>query len=104
MTNISPAVRLKQGRTKLLLDFPFFGVLILRLKDIETPVSYTHLGNGRLHRCLIHHVLMERKFTPPGMVFPVSSVMLKRIEQYRDTLQAHSSPLMNFIDLSLIHI
>jgi len=32
------------------------------------------------------------------MVFPVSSVMLSRIEQYRDTLQAHSSPLMNFID------
>jgi hypothetical protein len=25
-------------------------------------------GNGRLHRCLIHHVLAERKFTPPGMV------------------------------------
>jgi len=54
-------------------------------------------GNGRLHRCLIHHVLMERKFTPPGMVFPVSSVMLTRIEQYRESLQAHSSPLMNFI-------
>jgi hypothetical protein len=32
-------------------------------------------GNGRLHRCLIHHVLAERKFTPPGLVFPVSSVM-----------------------------
>jgi hypothetical protein len=30
-------------------------------------------GNGRLHRCLIHHVLAERKFTPAGMVFPVSS-------------------------------
>ncbi|RKZ12518.1 cell filamentation protein Fic, partial [bacterium] len=24
-------------------------------------------GNGRLHRCLIHHVLAEREFTPPGM-------------------------------------
>ncbi len=33
-------------------------------------------GNGRVHRCLIHHVLAERKYTPPGMVFPVSSVML----------------------------
>jgi hypothetical protein len=55
-------------------------------------------GNGRLHRCLIHHVLAERKFTPPGMVFPVSSVMLDRINDYRTTLQAHSAPLMPFID------
>src|SRR6202049_888040 len=38
-----------------------------------SPLQY---GNGRLHRCLIHYVLAERKFTPPGMVFPVSSVML----------------------------
>lgn len=55
-------------------------------------------GNGRLHRCLIHHVLAERKFTPPGMVFPVSSVMLDRIETYRDTLRAHSGPLMDYIE------
>ena len=55
-------------------------------------------GNGRLHRCLIHHVLAERGFTPPGMVFPVSSVMLDRIDEYRTTLQAHSAPLMPYID------
>lgn len=55
-------------------------------------------GNGRLHRCLIHHVLAERKFTPPGMVFPVSPVMLDRIETYRDTLRAHSGPLMDYVD------
>lgn len=55
-------------------------------------------GNGRLHRCLLHHVLAERKFTPAGMVFPVSSVMLARIEAYRDTLQKHSGPLMNCIE------
>ena len=55
-------------------------------------------GNGRLHRCLIHHVLAERKFTPPGMVFPVSSVMLDRIDRYRTTLQADTGPLMPFIE------
>lgn len=55
-------------------------------------------GNGRVHRCLIHHVLAERKFTPPGMVFPVSSVMLDRIDDYRTRLQGHSTPLMPFID------
>lgn len=55
-------------------------------------------GNGRLHRCLIHHVLAERRFTPAGMVFPVSSVMLDRIDDYRTTLRAHSAPLMPFIE------
>jgi hypothetical protein len=55
-------------------------------------------GNGRLHRCLIHHVLAERKFTPPGMVFPVSSVMLDRIDSYRTTLQADTGSLMPFIE------
>jgi hypothetical protein len=55
-------------------------------------------GNGRVHRCLIHHVLAERKYAPPGMVFPVSSVMLDRIDDYRTTLQAHSGPLMDFIE------
>lgn len=57
-------------------------------------------GNGRLHRCLIHHVLAERGFSPPGMVFPVSSVMLDRIDEYRRTLQQHSGPLMEWIDWS----
>ena len=55
-------------------------------------------GNGRMHRCLIHHVLVDRKFTPPGMVFPVSSVMLDRIDEYREALQGHSGPLMPFIE------
>ena len=55
-------------------------------------------GNGRLHRCLIHHVLAERKMTPPGMVFPVSSVMLDQIDDYQATLRNHSGPLMDFIE------
>lgn len=32
------------------------------------------------------------------MVFPVSSVMLDRIDDYRNTLQGHSGPLMRFIE------
>ena len=55
-------------------------------------------GNGRLHRSLIHHVLAGRKFTPSGMIFPVSAVMLDRIDDYRTTLQTHSGSLMPFID------
>ena len=55
-------------------------------------------GNGRLHRCLIHHVLAERDFTTPGMVSPVSAVMLDRIDDYRRTVQGHSRPQMPFIN------
>ena len=55
-------------------------------------------GNGRLHRCLIHHVLAERRFTPTGMVFPVSSVMLDRIDDYRTMLQGHSAALLPYIE------
>jgi hypothetical protein len=73
------------------------------LKATATAFGFVYVhpledGNGRMHRCLIHHVLAERKFTPPGMVFPVSSVMLDRIDDYRSTLQGHSSPLMPFIE------
>ena len=73
------------------------------LKAAATAFGFVYVhpfqdGNGRMHRCLIHHVLAEKKFTPPGMIFPVSSVMLDRIDDYRSTLQRHSGPLMKFIE------
>lgn len=73
------------------------------LKAAATAFGFVYIhpfqdGNGRLHRCMIHHVLAERNFTPPGMVFPVSSVMLDRIDDYRSTLRQHSGPLMPFIE------
>jgi len=74
---------------------------VLQAAAIAFGFVYIHPyqdGNGRLHRCLIHHVLAERKFTPTGMVFPVSSVMLDRIEDYGKALRAHSGPLMPHID------
>jgi len=54
-------------------------------------------GNGRLHRYLIHHVLAERGFNPPGMVFPVSAAILDRINDYRRTLESYSARLLPFI-------
>ena len=73
------------------------------LKAAATAFGFVYIhpfqdGNGRVHRCLIHHVLAGRNFTPPGMVFPVSSVMLDRLDEYRATLQSHSGPLMPFIE------
>jgi hypothetical protein len=54
-------------------------------------------GNGRLHRYLIHHVLAERGFNPPGMVFPVSAAILDRIDDYRRALESYSTRLLPLI-------
>lgn len=55
-------------------------------------------GNGRVHRYLIHHVLASKGFTPKGLVFPVSSVILDRIEDYKKVLESFSKPLLDFIE------
>ena len=55
-------------------------------------------GNGRLHRYLLHHVLIETGFTPKGLVFPVSSVILKRITDYVSALESYSKPRLSFIE------
>lgn len=54
-------------------------------------------GNGRLHRYLIHHVLTRRGFNPPGVVFPVSAVILDRIDDYRSVLEDYSQRLLPVI-------
>ena len=55
-------------------------------------------GNGRLHRYLLHHVLIESGFTPEGVVFPVSSVILERLSEYRTVLESYSKPRLSHIE------
>ncbi len=55
-------------------------------------------GNGRIHRYLIHHVLAQRGYNPAGIVFPVSSAILERIDDYRRVLEEHSQSLLPLID------
>ncbi len=55
-------------------------------------------GDGRLHRYLIHHILAESGFAPSGIVFPVSTVILERIDAYRKVLEAYSRPWLDFIE------
>jgi hypothetical protein len=55
-------------------------------------------GNGRLHRWLIHHVLANAGFNPPGLVFPISAAILRQIDKYRAVLQSYSRPLLDFIE------
>ncbi len=52
-------------------------------------------GNGRIHRYLFHHVLAESGFVPKGLVFPVSAVILERIDDYRKILQWYSKPRLD---------
>ena len=54
-------------------------------------------GNGRIHRYLIHHVLAQRRFNPPGVVFPVSSAILEQIGEYRQVLESYSQRLLPLI-------
>ena len=55
-------------------------------------------GNGRIHRYLIHHVLAERGFNPPGVVFPVSAAILDRIDDYRGVLESYSGRLLPHVE------
>jgi hypothetical protein len=55
-------------------------------------------GNGRIHRYLIHHVLAERGFNPPGIVFPVSATILERIDAYRTVLEDYSKRLLPLVE------
>lgn len=55
-------------------------------------------GNGRLHRYLIHHILTRAGFNPPGVVFPVSAAIERRIAQYAAVLEATTGPRLELID------
>ncbi|MDR3626950.1 MAG: Fic family protein [Ignavibacteriaceae bacterium] len=55
-------------------------------------------GNGRIHRYLIHHLLALMKYTPQGIIFPISSAILERIEEYKKALESYSHPLLDFIE------
>ncbi len=46
---------------------------------------------------MIHHVLAARGFNPPGLVFPVSAVILERIEAYRQVLESYSRRLLTHV-------
>jgi len=55
-------------------------------------------GNGRIHRYLFHHILAEKGFIAKGLVFPVSAVILERLEDYRKTLEHYSKPRLDLIE------
>ncbi len=54
-------------------------------------------GNGRLHRYLIHHILIKKKISQQGVIFPISAAILDKINEYREVLESYSIPLLDFI-------
>ncbi|GGD18084.1 Fic family protein [Flavobacterium orientale] len=55
-------------------------------------------GNGRIHRYLIHHLLAAMKYSPQGIIFPISATILERIDDYRRVLESYSLPLLDHIE------
>jgi hypothetical protein len=55
-------------------------------------------GNGRIHRYLFHHVLAEKSFVPKGLIFPVSAIILERIQEYRKILEHFSKSRLDLIE------
>jgi hypothetical protein len=58
-------------------------------------------GNGRLHRFVIHHALAAGRFTPEGVVFPVSAVMLRERARYDAVLESYSREVMQHVEYEL---
>jgi hypothetical protein len=55
-------------------------------------------GNGRIHRYLIHHMLDEAGFTPPGVLFPVSAAIVRNQAAYDAALERFSRAIASHID------
>lgn len=58
-------------------------------------------GNGRLHRFLIHHALAAGRFTPEGVIFPVSAVMLRERARYDAVLESYSREVMRHVEYEI---
>ena len=85
--------------SQLLKDSDYDAVLVATL--IAFGFVFIHPfedGNGRIHRYLFHHVLAEKGFVSKGLVFPVSAVILDRIDDYRQTLEHYSKPRLDLIE------
>lgn len=71
---------------------------------IATAISFGFIfirpfedGNGRIHRFLIHYVLSKMGFSPDGIIFPISAIMLNNMREYDGILESFSIPLMRVI-------
>lgn len=57
-------------------------------------------GNGRIHRFLMHHMLANRGYSPPGTIFPISAAILRDRRGYDEVLETFSGPVMKLLQWS----
>lgn len=55
-------------------------------------------GNGRIHRYLMHHVLLRKSFVSKGIIFPISAIILEQINEYRQVLESFALPRLDLIE------
>jgi Fic family protein len=55
-------------------------------------------GNGRIHRYLIHHVLLRKEYISKGIIFPISAIILERLGEYRRVLEGFSKPRLDLVE------
>lgn len=58
-------------------------------------------GNGRIHRFLIHDLLVRGGVVPQGLILPVSAYMLTQPADYDQALETFSRPLMRAVQYDL---
>lgn len=88
----------------------FVGLLMEGIKDLgkkntttysvikATMVSFEYVyvhpfedGNGRIHRFLIHDILIRDRIVPNHTVLPVSAQILNNMEEYDTALESFST-------------
>lgn len=57
-------------------------------------------GNGRIHRFLIHDILIRDGFVGKDVIIPVSAHMVNNIQEYNTALEAYSKPLMKRVQFT----
>jgi Fic family protein len=55
-------------------------------------------GNGRIHRYLIHHLLINMGYLKRDMIFPISASMLNNLSGYQDILEVYSFSRLDLIE------
>ncbi|HEY8376508.1 MAG TPA: Fic family protein [Nannocystis sp.] len=58
-------------------------------------------GNGRIHRLLLHNTLARRGYFPPGLVVPISAVLLAEPHSYDRALESFSTRVLPLIEYKL---